>query len=144
MRVCHLAGPSGCGKTTLLNIIAEFLRPTSGSLTLDDENIGDVPPKRRDSAMRFQSYELFPHLSVRENVTFGPRQKGELHGWKLHREWTRFSTKFRLRHIRTSSTILFPEDINNERRWPMHWRYDHGSCCFTNRFPTSMRSLMNI
>ena len=70
-----LLGPSGCGKTTLLNIIAGFLTPTGGRIILDGKDITSVPPERRDSAMCFQSYALFPHLSVRDNVAFGPRQK---------------------------------------------------------------------
>lgn len=70
-----LLGPSGCGKTTLLNIIAGFLVPTAGRITVDGNDITDLPPERRDSAMCFQSYALFPHLSVRDNVAFGPRQK---------------------------------------------------------------------
>jgi len=63
------------GVTTLLNIIAGFLTPTNGRVTLDGNDITSVPPERRDSATSFQSYALFPHLSVHENVAFGPRQK---------------------------------------------------------------------
>lgn len=70
-----LLGPSGCGKTTLLNIIAGFLVPTGGRITVDGQDITSVPPERRDSAMCFQSYALFAHLSVRDNIAFGPRQK---------------------------------------------------------------------
>jgi ABC-type Fe3+/spermidine/putrescine transport system ATPase subunit len=70
-----LLGPSGCGKTTLLNIVAGFLKPTRGTLTLDGVDLLPIPPERRDSAMCFQSYALFPHLSVRDNIAFGPRQK---------------------------------------------------------------------
>ncbi|MDA7430635.1 ABC transporter ATP-binding protein [Primorskyibacter aestuariivivens] len=70
-----LLGPSGCGKTTLLNVIAGFLKPTSGTVRMDGMDISDTRPEARDTAMCFQSYALFPHLSVRENVAFGPRQK---------------------------------------------------------------------
>ncbi|MDO5647531.1 ABC transporter ATP-binding protein [Paracoccus sp. (in: a-proteobacteria)] len=70
-----LLGPSGCGKTTLLNIIAGFLTPTRGRLTVDGRDVTHTPPERRDSAMCFQSYALFPHLTVRDNVAFGPRQR---------------------------------------------------------------------
>jgi iron(III) transport system ATP-binding protein len=70
-----LLGPSGCGKTTLLNIIAGFLRPTGGQLLIDGKDIANVPPERRDSAMCFQSYALFPHLTVADNIAFGPRQR---------------------------------------------------------------------
>ena len=73
--VCVL-GPSGCGKTTLLRLIAGFEQPTSGDLELDGRSLVGVPPERRDVNVVFQSYALFPHLSVRENVAFGPRMKG--------------------------------------------------------------------
>ncbi|MDQ4501471.1 ABC transporter ATP-binding protein [Sinomonas sp. ASV322] len=65
-----LLGPSGCGKTTLLRMIAGLLDPTSGTLELDDRDITDVPSRRRDLAMVFQSYALYPHLSVAKNLAF--------------------------------------------------------------------------
>ncbi len=68
-----LLGPSGCGKTTLLRCIAGFDRPDAGSVWLDGEDVTTVPPHRRDVNMVFQSYALFPHLSVFENVAFGLR-----------------------------------------------------------------------
>ena len=70
-----LLGPSGCGKTTLLNIIAGFLQPTRGRILIDGRDITAMKPEARDTAMCFQSYALFPHLSVRDNIAFGPRQK---------------------------------------------------------------------
>jgi iron(III) transport system ATP-binding protein len=70
-----LLGPSGCGKTTLLNIIAGFLRPTQGRLLVDGRDIAGMPPEQRDSAMCFQSYALFPHLTVTQNIAFGLRQR---------------------------------------------------------------------
>ena len=72
--VCVL-GPSGCGKTTLLRLIAGFEQPTSGEILLDGRSLVGVPPERRDVNVVFQSYALFPHLSVRDNVAFGPRMK---------------------------------------------------------------------
>jgi multiple sugar transport system ATP-binding protein len=65
-----LLGPSGCGKTTLLRMIAGLLDPTSGTLELDGAEITDVPSRRRDLAMVFQSYALYPHLSVAKNLAF--------------------------------------------------------------------------
>jgi len=65
-----LLGPSGCGKTTLLRMLAGLLPPTSGRLTLDGRDITDEPSKRRDLAMVFQSYALYPHLSVAKNLGF--------------------------------------------------------------------------
>lgn len=70
-----LLGPSGCGKTTLLKMISGFLTPTSGTIRLGDQDVTRVPPESRDTALCFQSYALFPHLTVRENLDFGLRQK---------------------------------------------------------------------
>lgn len=68
-----LLGPSGCGKTTLLRLIAGFEAPSRGVLRLDGADLAGVPPYRRPVNTVFQSYALFPHLSVFENVAFGPR-----------------------------------------------------------------------
>jgi spermidine/putrescine transport system ATP-binding protein len=71
-----LLGPSGCGKTTTMRMIAGFDEPTEGEVFLHGENVVGVPPNRRDVNMVFQSYALFPHMSVFENVAFGLRRKG--------------------------------------------------------------------
>ncbi|MDR1236797.1 MAG: ABC transporter ATP-binding protein [Propionibacteriaceae bacterium] len=65
-----LLGPSGCGKTTLLRMIAGILEPTSGTISLDGQDITDLPAKKRDIAMVFQSYALYPHLSAYKNLAF--------------------------------------------------------------------------
>ncbi|MEP9392338.1 ABC transporter ATP-binding protein [Gordonia sp. VNQ95] len=70
-----LLGPSGCGKTTLLRMLAGFERPTAGDISLDGASIIDVPPERRPVNTVFQSYALFPHMSVAQNVGFGLRQR---------------------------------------------------------------------
>jgi iron(III) transport system ATP-binding protein len=70
-----LLGPSGCGKTTTLRLIAGFEFPTSGTISLDGQRINDVPPNRRDMAMVFQSYAIFPHLTVYENIAYGLKIK---------------------------------------------------------------------
>ena len=66
-----LLGPSGCGKTTLLRIFAGFEHPTSGGVFLDGRNIANEPPHKRPVNTMFQSYALFPHLSIGENISFG-------------------------------------------------------------------------
>ncbi len=71
-----LLGPSGCGKTTLLRLIAGFESPTSGQILLDAQDITDLPPNRRPVNTVFQSYALFPHLSVAENIGFGLKMLG--------------------------------------------------------------------
>ena len=71
-----LLGPSGCGKTTTLRLIAGFEQPTSGRILLDGVDVSDVPPHRRNVNTVFQSYALFPFLSVFDNVAFGLRHHG--------------------------------------------------------------------
>jgi putrescine transport system ATP-binding protein len=70
-----LLGPSGCGKTTLLRLLAGFERPDAGRILLDGRDIAATPPHRRPVNMMFQSYALFPHLTVAGNVAFGLRQE---------------------------------------------------------------------
>jgi putrescine transport system ATP-binding protein len=69
-----LLGPSGCGKTTLLRMLAGFDRPTSGRIEIDGQDMSAVPPWRRPVNMMFQSYALFPHMTVGQNVAFGLKQ----------------------------------------------------------------------
>ncbi|HUF61080.1 MAG TPA: ABC transporter ATP-binding protein [Verrucomicrobiales bacterium] len=71
--VFSLLGPSGCGKTTLLKIIAGFEQPDRGRIFLDGTELTGLPPNQRPVNTIFQNYALFPHLSVRENIAFGPR-----------------------------------------------------------------------
>jgi putrescine transport system ATP-binding protein len=70
-----LLGPSGCGKTTLLRLLAGFEVPSEGHIVLEGEDLGRVPPYRRPVNMMFQSYALFPHLTVEQNIAFGLRQE---------------------------------------------------------------------
>ena len=71
-----LLGPSGCGKSTLLRMIAGFETLDSGRIVLDGQDLGPLPPHRRPVNMMFQSYALFPHLSVAGNIAFGLKQEG--------------------------------------------------------------------
>ena len=70
-----LLGGSGCGKTTLLRMLAGFETPSAGTIFIDGEDISQMPPHRRPVNMMFQSYALFPHMSVAQNVAFGLRQE---------------------------------------------------------------------
>jgi spermidine/putrescine transport system ATP-binding protein len=73
-RFFALLGPSGCGKTTTLRMIGGFEEPTSGTIFLGEREVTGLPPYRRDVNTVFQSYALFPHLSIFENVAFGLRR----------------------------------------------------------------------
>lgn len=71
-----LLGPSGCGKTTLLRAIAGFIELTAGEVWIDGKVMNEVPPNKRPVNTVFQNYALFPHLTVAENIAFGPRRHG--------------------------------------------------------------------
>ena len=73
---CCLLGPSGCGKTTTLRMLAGHESPSTGDILLDNVNVTDLPPARRGTAMMFQSYALFPHLTALDNVAFSLKMKG--------------------------------------------------------------------
>jgi putrescine transport system ATP-binding protein len=84
-----LLGPSGCGKTTLLRMIAGFERPNNGRILLDEVDLASIPAYRRPVNMMFQSYALFPHLTVQANIAFGLKQE----------RWPRREIAKRVAHI---------------------------------------------
>ena len=84
-----LLGPSGCGKTTLLRMLAGFEAPDEGRILLDGEDLARVPPHRRPVNMMFQSYALFPHLTVAGNVAFGLKQERHAEAARSPRASTR-------------------------------------------------------
>ncbi len=71
-----ILGPSGCGKTTLMRMLAGFETPSEGAILLDGEDLSPVPPAKRPVNMMFQSYALFPHLTVEKNIAFGLKREG--------------------------------------------------------------------
>jgi multiple sugar transport system ATP-binding protein len=71
-----LVGPSGCGKSTALRMVAGLETPTSGRILIGDRDVTSLPPQERDIAMVFQTYALYPHMTVRENLAFGLRMRG--------------------------------------------------------------------
>ena len=75
--IVALLGPSGCGKTTILRLIAGFARQSQGRILMNGAAIDDIPPNRRNIGLVFQNYALFPHLTVRENIGYGPRAQGQ-------------------------------------------------------------------
>jgi spermidine/putrescine transport system ATP-binding protein len=71
-----LLGPSGCGKTTLLRLVAGFLSPDSGTIAIDGRDVTNLPPHKRPLNTVFQNYALFPHLTIIQNVAYGPLRSG--------------------------------------------------------------------
>src|SRR5689334_24882984 len=71
-----LLGPSGCGKTTLLRMLAGLEVPTEGQILIDGQDMGDIPPNKRAVNMVFQSYAVFPHMTVTNNVAYGLKIDG--------------------------------------------------------------------
>ncbi|MDG4809570.1 ABC transporter ATP-binding protein [Micromonospora sp. WMMD1120] len=94
-----LLGPSGCGKSTALNCLAGLLPLTAGSIWQDERRIDTLPPERRGFGMVFQSYALFPHLTVRANIAFGLRMR------RLPREETRRRTEEAVRLVRLEDHV---------------------------------------
>ncbi len=75
-----LVGASGCGKSTLLRMIAGLEDISSGEIYIDDKKVNNIPPKDRDIAFVFQSYALYPHMTVRENIAFGLKMRKSRQG----------------------------------------------------------------
>ena len=69
-KLIGLLGPSGCGKSTALNLISGLIAPTSGRIFFGDDDVTDLPPENRGVGLVFQSYALYPHLTVRQNIMF--------------------------------------------------------------------------
>jgi putative spermidine/putrescine transport system ATP-binding protein/spermidine/putrescine transport system ATP-binding protein len=99
-RLTSLLGPSGSGKTTLLRIIGGFIAPDEGRVKIADGDVTDVPVWRRNIGMVFQSYALFPHMSVTENVVFGLNRRG-IRGAAAKREVARVLDMVRLTGLET-------------------------------------------
>jgi ABC-type Fe3+/spermidine/putrescine transport system ATPase subunit len=94
-----LLGPSGSGKTTTLNLIAGFITPDSGDILLDERSIADVPPHKRNIGMVFQSYSLFPHMTVEDNVGFPLRMRTKLTRIAAHTRIAEMLTLVQLGHL---------------------------------------------
>ena len=89
-----IVGPSGCGKSTLLRLLAGLETPSAGEVLVGGRTVTNLPPSRRDVAMVFQSYALYPHLSVAQNIAFGLRRSGH-RGWQQQlRDWLARNTAF--------------------------------------------------
>ncbi len=95
-----MLGPSGCGKTTTLRMIAGFEQPDGGRILLEGQDVSRTPPYRRNVNTVFQHYALFPHMSVRDNVAFGPRSK-KVPEAEVQKRVTELLEVIRLAHLGT-------------------------------------------
>ncbi|MBL8579094.1 MAG: sn-glycerol-3-phosphate ABC transporter ATP-binding protein UgpC [Mesorhizobium sp.] len=93
-----LVGPSGCGKSTLLDCICGLSQPTAGSLHFDDQDVTNLPPRERDIAMVFQSYALYPSMTVRQNIEFGLKVR-KMPKAERDKEVTRVATLLKIEHL---------------------------------------------
>ena len=135
-----LLGPSGCGKTTLLRMLAGFETPDAGRILLDGEDIAGVPPHRRPVNMMFQSYALFPHLTVAGNVAFGLKQDG-LPKAEIDARVAEMLALVRLEGLRArASRISFPAASASASRSRARWPSGRACCCSTSRSRRSTRS----
>ena len=130
-----LVGPSGCGKSTLLRVIAGLEQVTAGRVLIGDDDVTGLDPADRDIAMVFQSYALYPHKTVRENLAFGLRRRRV--------EWTR-SRAGSTRWPRCSASASFwtgsPRRCQgasaSESRWDGHWSASLACSSWTSRSQT--------
>jgi ABC-type Fe3+/spermidine/putrescine transport system ATPase subunit len=119
-----LLGPSGCGKTTLLRMIAGFETPDSGTIAIDGEAMNAVPPHLRPTNMVFQSYAIFPHLNVFDNIAYGLRKL------KLPKDVLRARVEAMLATVRLEGLGARASG----GRCPAPWCANPRSCCWMNRW----------
>ena len=134
-------GPSGCGKSTTLRMIAGLEEISKGEMYIGGRLINDVPPKDRDIAMVFQSYALYPHMTVYKNIAFGlelrktPKDEIDKRVHEAPRSW-RSSTCW------TASPRLCPVVSVSVLLWAVQWFVTRQSSCWTSPCPTWMPSFV--
>jgi spermidine/putrescine transport system ATP-binding protein len=127
-----MLGPSGCGKTTTLRMIAGFETPTSGAIRLEGEDVSQVSPHRRNVNTVFQQYALFPHMTVRDNIAFGPRSK-KVGRAEVQRRVDEIIEVVRLGDLAQRR----PAQLSGGWRWPGPWSTSRAPCCSTNHWAHS-------
>ena len=115
-----LVGPSGCGKTTTLRMLAGLESVTEGEISIGDREVNDVQPKDRDIAMVFQSYALYPHMSVRANIEY-PLRLAASAGRNASSGCTQWRRCCGSRSNSTRSPASCPVDSGSEWRWVGRW-----------------------
>ena len=135
-----LLGPSGCGKTTLLRLLAGFETPDAGRILLDGVDIAPIPPNRRPLNLMFQSYALFPHMSVRGNVAYGLEMErlAAFRDRGARRRHPRDDASRRARRAPARAALRRPEAAR--RAGPRAGQAPARCSCSTSRSPRSTRS----
>ena len=128
-----MVGPSGCGKTTTLRMIAGFERPTSGRILLDGEDVAQTPPHRRNVNTVFQSYALFPHLNVADNVAFGLKYKKVTKAERAHAGRRGARARAARPATRSASPGSSRAASSSASRWPARSCCARACCCSTSR-----------
>jgi multiple sugar transport system ATP-binding protein len=134
-----LVGPSGCGKSTLLRMIAGLERLTDGTISIGERDVTELPPRARDVAMVFQSYALYPHMTVRENLGYGLKVRKT----PKHEIRERVDRAARLLGLDDPSTASPPPsraDSGSEWRWAARSCASPRPSSWTSRSRTSTRS----
>jgi len=110
--ILAIVGPSGCGKTTLLRVVAGLVRSDAGSVLFDDDEVGELPPERRGVGFVFQHSALYPHMSIYENIAFGPRAR------RISAASIRTSVLESARQMRVDEQLLphFPRELSGGQR----------------------------
>ena len=140
--VVALLGPSGSGKSTLLRVIAGILAPDSGRIAVQGVDVTDRPTHRRGVGMVFQDNQLFPHLSVLDNVAFGPKMAGATRSDRAERA-ARSAPAGRPGRLRGPTRDRpVRRGGRSASHWPDRWRLSRRWCCSTNRSQDSTASSM--
>jgi ABC-type Fe3+/spermidine/putrescine transport system ATPase subunit len=115
-----LLGPSGCGKTTLLRLIAGFYPPDNGDIRFGDRDVSAVPPHQRNAGMVFQSYALWPHMTVAENVAYGLEVRNIPPAERNNRVREALAM-VRMEELAARSPTSCPAASSSGWRWPGRW-----------------------
>ena len=135
-----LLGPSGCGKTSTLRLIAGFEKLDSGAIKLDGVDMSAKPPHKRPVNTVFQSYALFPHMTVAENVAFGLRYQRCTKAEQARRVGEAMEMVQLERASRAAARLSSPGVNSNGWLWRARSCWSHPSCCSTSRSARSTRA----
>ena len=135
-----LLGPSGCGKTTLLRMIAGFDLPDSGQILLDGKDMVGTPPEKRPVHTVFQTYALFPHMTVADNIAFPLKMAGKPPHGNKNKSRRGLGQRTLVRISATVFRMSYRADKNSAWHLPEGWSTVRGCCCWMSRWARWTRS----